>query len=292
MIPGEIIVQAETLVSTLKNRSVKFSGSKPVGGGCINKSICLETVEEKYFLKWNDASAYPGMFESEAKGLNLLREARAIKIPQFIGCGTAGPHAFILMEWLETGTQKRSFWSDFGKNLATLHGLTQEFYGLDHANYIGSLPQRNTMHGSWDEFYFLERLEPQVKLAVDSGRLTRLQISHVGNLKRRLPEILPKEIPALIHGDLWNGNFLVDSEGNAALVDPAVYYGHREMDLAMARLFGGFDPEFYRSYEEEFPLETGFDARIEIHQLYPLLVHVNLFGGGYIQQVEQILRKY
>ena len=117
-------------------------------------------------------------------------------------------------------------------------------------------------------------------------------MGQLAKLNERLSDLMPKEKPALLHGDLWNGNFLVNSEGSAALIDPAVYYGHREMDLAMTRLFGGFDPEFYRSYETEFPLQKGFDSRMELHHLYPLLVHANIFGGEYVQQVEQILRKY
>ena len=292
MIPDLILRQAEAAVSSSRGRIIKFSGSKTVGGGCINKAFCLQSSDGNYFLKWNDAAAYPGMFEAEAAGLKLLRNSLSIRIPEVFCVGTAGAHSFILMEWIEPGRRSHSFWSDFGKKLATLHRSTRDMFGLDHNNYIGSLSQSNTMHASWPEFYFRERLEPQVKLAVDSGRLARQKISQLDKLNRRLAEFIPNEIPALLHGDLWNGNFLMDSEGNAALIDPAVYYGHREMDLAMARLFGGFDPEFYRSYEADFPLANGFESRLDIHQLYPLLVHVNLFGGGYVEQVERILRKF
>jgi len=292
MIPPEIILQVEKFISGQQKFAAAVSCTSPVGGGCINRAFCLEAGETKYFLKWNDAGKYPGMFEAEAKGLKLLRDAGVIKIPRVFRTETAGTYSFILMEWIEQGSRKSSFWNDFGKSLAHLHSHTQEQFGLDHDNYIGSLSQSNRQCGSWIEFFMHERIEPQWKLAVNTGKLADLPIGQLANLERILPEIIPDEKPALLHGDLWNGNFLVDTEGAACLIDPAVYYGHREMDLAMTKLFGGFDPEFYRSYQAEFPLEKGFESRLDIHNLYPLLVHVNLFGGGYVQQVKNILSRF
>jgi protein-ribulosamine 3-kinase len=291
MIPSEILRQAEAIVSEHNGKHVTFSEVRTAGGGSINEAFCLESKEGKYFLKWNDAASYPGMFEAEKSGLDLLRSAGAIQIPVVIATSVAGPGSFLLMEWIEPGIRKKSFWSDFGKSLARLHRVTAEKFGLGNDNYIGSLPQSNSRHTSWTDFFIRERIEPQMKRAVDSGK-TNGPISQLANLYKRLPEIIPDEKPSLIHGDLWNGNFLVAADGAACLIDPAVYYGHREMDLAMSRLFGGFDSEFYRGYQEEFPLEKGFDSRIDIHNLYPLLVHVNLFGGGYVQQVESILRMF
>jgi len=292
MIPSEILRRAETIVSDHCGKPIRFSGYRSVAGGSINEAFCLESPEGNYFLKWNDASAYPGMFTAEEKGLDMLRATKAIKIPQVVAAETAGSFSFLLMEWIESGKRKKSFWADFGKNLARLHRMTQEKFGLSHDNYIGSLPQSNRQHSSWTDFFIKERIEPQVKLAVDGGKLGNVQISQLANLYNRLPDIIPNEKPSLIHGDLWNGNFLVAADGSACLIDPAVYYGHREMDLSMTRLFGGFDDEFYRGYEEEFPLEKGFESRIDIHNLYPLLVHVNLFGSGYIQQVKSFLLKF
>jgi fructosamine-3-kinase len=292
MMPSEILRQAEAIVSDHFGKPVKFSGSRPVGGGSINEAFCLESRERNFFIKWNDAAAYPGMFAAEKSGLDLLQSSRVIKIPEVIATATAGHDSFILMEWIEPGKRIKLFWEDFGKKLARLHRKSEQKFGLENDNYIGSLPQSNRQHSSWIDFFIRERIEPQMKRAVDSGQLAHVQISQLANLYKRLPEIIPEEKPSLIHGDLWNGNFLVAADGSACLIDPAVYYGHREMDLAMARLFGGFDGEFYRGYEEEYPLEQGFESRFEIHNLYSLLVHVNLFGGGYVQQVRSFLLKF
>lgn len=138
----------------------------------------------------------------------------------------------------------------------------------------------------------MERLQPLVKLAYDSGLLDGQDARRMEILYKKLPEILPVEPPSLIHGDLWSGNYMVGNDGNPCIIDPAVYYGHREMDIAMSKLFGGFSPEFYRAYNEEYPMVKGWEKRVELNQLYPLLVHVNLFGEGYNRQVRQILKDY
>ena len=165
-------------------------------------------------------------------------------------------------------------------------------FGLDHDNYIGSLPQSNHQHTSWVEFFIEERLEKQIALAKNSGALNNSTIQQFNNLFKRLKEIIPEEKPSLLHGDLWNGNYMLAADGCACLIDAAVYYDHREMDLAMTRLFGGFPEEFYESYHETFPLSSGFEERVDIHNLYPLLVHVNLFGGSYISQVKSVLSRF
>jgi protein-ribulosamine 3-kinase len=271
---------------------VELKDIRPVGGGCINHACRAMAGGEPFFLKWNDAHRYPGMFASEAQGLALLREAGALNLPAVLHAGTAGPYAYILMEWMEPGRRKPDFWKSFGAGLAQLHRNSQERFGLSHDNYIGSLPQHNRLHGTWTAFFMSERLEPQLKMAVDSGMLAASATKRLEALHRQLDEWIPKEAPALLHGDLWNGNFLTGPDGLACLVDPAVYFGHREMDLAMTKLFGGFDADFYAGYQEAWPLEKGFDRRMDIHNLYPLLVHVNLFGGGYVQQVERILTNF
>ena len=162
-------------------------------------------------------------------------------------------------------------------------------FGLDHDNYIGSLAQSNKKHADWISFFMEERIRPQLKLAMDKKLIDEGTVKQFDKLFDHFDRLIPKEKPALLHGDLWNGNFLVSDSSRAALIDPAVYFGHREMDLAMTTLFGGFDSEFYRAYDEVFPLEKGFEKRVDIHNLYPLLVHVNLFGGGYVRQVKAVL---
>jgi fructosamine-3-kinase len=174
-------------------------------------------------------------------------------------------------------------------SLAKLHEVKSDQYGLDHDNYIGSLAQSNTKHPDWKSFFITERIQPQLKLAMEKGLIDMEMIKQFESFFDHFDDLIPEEPPALLHGDLWNGNYLVSNSGKAALIDPAVYFGHREMDLAMTKLFGGFDAEFYQAYNEKFPLKKGWEKRIPIHNLYPLLVHVNLFGSGYVSQIKLIL---
>jgi len=264
----------------------------PVSGGSINKAYKLETNSGNYFLKINSASEYPLMFVAEAKGLELLRSAGELFVPAAVSTGEEGDDAFIIMDFIEQGKRAKDFFFDFGRRLARLHKHSAERFGLAYDNYIGSLPQSNTAHESWADFFIQERLERQLKLGRDSGALGSSLVQGFGRLFRRLEEIFPVERPSLVHGDLWSGNYMTGPDGTACLFDPAVYYGHREMDIAMSRLFGGFDRDFYLGYNEDFPMEKGWEQRSDICNLYPLLVHANLFGGGYASQVEAIIRRF
>ena len=273
-------------------KEVLFQKSDPVGGGCINNTEKIETSSGNFFLKYNDAKQFPGMFDAEAKGLKLLREANEIFVPEVICLGEERDESFLVLELVRSGRRQRNFFEDFGKRLAKLHKHTSGGFGLDHDNYIGSLPQRNWPHDNWVDFFVEERLEQQIKLACDSNVLSRSFIPQFNNLFRRLNEIFPDEKPALVHGDLWSGNFMTAPDGFACIIDPAVYFGFREMDIAMSKLFGGFPAEFYDSYNSEFPMEKGWQLRADICNLYPLMVHVNLFGGGYVYDVQSILKRF
>jgi len=184
------------------------------------------------------------------------------------------------------------FWHTFGAQLARMHKHSSKTFGLDHNNYIGSLPQSNNHHSAWSDFFILGRLEPQIKLALDAKRIGSEMVKLFNRLFQRIENIFPPEPPALLHGDLWSGNYMRGKAGEPVLIDPAVYFGHREMDLAMTKLFGGFENEFYQSYQEEFPMEKDWQQRADICNLYPLLVHVNLFGGSYASQISIILSRF
>jgi fructosamine-3-kinase len=292
MLPHSLLKEIEKKLSHQLNRALVVRHHQSVGGGCINNANRLETTVGFYFLKWNNAHAYPGMFEAEAKGLKLLRSAGAIFIPEVIATGEAENKSFILLEFIEAGRRIKNFWEDFGAKLASLHKNSSDAFGLDHDNYIGSLPQSNKKHSGWADFFIHERLEKQIVLAKNSGAIGNSEVQQFHNLEKHIYEIIPEEKPALLHGDLWNGNYMIANDGTACLIDPAVYYGHREMDLAMTKLFGGFAVEFYQAYNERYPIQKGFELRADIHNLYPLLVHVNLFGGGYVQQVKAVLSKF
>jgi len=261
-------------------------------GGCINKGGKLRTSQGVFFLKWNDAKKFPDMFEAEAKGLNLLATANAIHIPKVIGAGESSPYQFILMEFIESRTRSMNHWEVLGKELASLHKNSSSAYGLDHDNYIGSLPQFNNFKNSWVEFFISQRLNIQLKIGIDSHSIERPLVKKFDALYKKLPSILHEEKPSLVHGDLWSGNLITDEKGNPCLIDPAVYYGNREVDLAMTQLFGGFHDSFYQSYRNSFPLEPGYQERLDIYNLYPLLVHVNLFGQSYLSQVLTILQNF
>lgn len=262
------------------------------GGGDINDARLLETAKGHFFIKMNRGQQALQMFETEAKGLQLLASTQAIRIPKPITWDNTPDGAFLLLEYIETGHRDQHFWENFGTALANLHRHSAPFFGLDHDNFIGSLPQSNRRHDKWPEFFIRERLQPQLELALQQGQLYRPDEQAFGKLFQQIPSLCPQEPPALIHGDLWNGNFLCDAAGRPVLIDPSAAYAHREMDLAMSRLFGGFDRPFYDSYQESFPLEPGFERRLPLFQLYYLLVHVNLFGGGYVGSVRNVVKGY
>jgi protein-ribulosamine 3-kinase len=262
----------------------------PVGGGCINHCFRIDLGGGTYFLKHNTQEAFPGMFEAEGEGLRLLRETETIRIPDVIDVGTAGDQSYLLLEWIDQGPPRDDFWPSFGRQLAALHRTSADQFGLDYDNYIGSLHQVNDPHKDWTSFFIEERLKRQIRQA---ARFFSLNDERgFDSLFVRLPEIFPNEPPSLIHGDLWSGNFMCTNMGEPVLMDPAVYYGSREMDLAMMRLFGGFSPEMFDTYDQEFPLVGEWKERLDICNLYPLLVHVNLFGEGYMSQMRSILRRF
>ena len=264
----------------------------PVGGGSINAAYKVSRGSNTFFVKVNKAARHPLMFELEAKGLKALGETGAFRTPQVLGIGYADDEAFLVLEWIESGKHEPSSWENFGHALALLHKHTNKRFGWEDDNYIGSLSQSNGHMRKWADFYIINRLDAQVELAFNAGLLGRDHMSLFNKLYPKLEQLIPQEPPALIHGDLWSGNFMVAAAGEPVLIDPAVYYGHREMDLGMMQLFGGFDAEVFRAYHANFPLEKNWEERIPLHQLYPLLVHVNLFGGGYVSLVERAIKPF
>lgn len=238
--------------------------------------------------KLNKTAAFPEMFNTEAKGLKLLKSSNSFRIPNVIAIGEIGKTSYLLMEYISENNPNSNFWETFAQNLSKMHQNTQDHFGLDHDNYIGSLPQQNSYCRNASEFYISQRLEPQFKTAIDNGFYFR-------NLEQCLKNIygkIPNEPPALIHGDLWSGNYLVSENGNPVLIDPAAAFASREMDLAMMRLFGGFPEKVFVCYHSFFPLKDGWESRVQLWQLYYLLVHLNLFGSGYLTSVKSIVANY
>lgn len=265
--------------------------ARAVSGGDINAAwrVSLASGEE-LFVKTN-ADAPPGFFTREAEGLRWLAEARSLRIPIVRAVGECP--AFLALEWLEPGPPSPAHDAALGAGLAALHRSGAPSFGFARDNFIGSLPQANEPLESWTEFLAERRLRPLLRRARDAGVLPRSLASRVETVAQRLPELAgPPEPPSRLHGDLWSGNVHRDAAGLPCLVDPAVYGGHREVDLAMLRLFGGASPRAFDVYEEAFPLAPGWEDRVALYQLYPLLVHVNLFGAGYLGSLESALARY
>ncbi len=271
----------------------------PVGGGCIARTCRVETGAEAYFLKW-ERSDVARTFPAEAAGLEALRAAAGpLVVPEVIAAQgeTPGAPGFLLMRWIPSGRRRKGFWTTFGEGLATLHrhttDRTADRYGFAADNFIGSSPQANDWRADWPDFFRTQRLAPQVRLARDRDRWTARWDGGLEILYDRLPDLLPARPEAsVLHGDLWSGNVMVSVVGDPVLIDPAAYYGHREADLAMTELFGGFRPAFYGAYRSAWPLEPGYEERREVYNLYHLINHLNLFGRSYAPQVERILQRF
>lgn len=292
MIPENIKVLFYNTIQKSIGSSPEIQKSSIVGGGDINQSVKIITTKGDYFLKWNKAGLYPGMFEKEAKGLNLLRNAGELKIPEVIGYDEDEDYTVLVLEYIKSSGKASGFWEDFSNSLSRLHNHNSDHFGLDHDNYIGSIPQSNKPHSDWKSFFIEERLERQIALALDNNRIDHSTIKNFRSMYRHLDDFFPVEKPSLLHGDLWSGNYMVSAEGKACIIDPAVYYGHRLMDLGMSKLFGGFSHKFYEAYNESHPLEKNWREAVEICNLYPLIVHVNLFGGGYLNSVKSVLTRF
>lgn len=265
----------------------------PVSGGDINDAFRLTLTDgTRVFMKANRTEKR-AFFQAEADGLSAISDTKAIRVPQFYSHGTDDHYGiFLLLEWVEAAPQAHDFWETFGRSLAEMHkaGTTAHF-GWRRDNYIGTSPQKNTGHDSWIAFYRDCRLVPQFRNAqhyfdgATHRRITRL-LDHLDDY------LLEPSQPSLLHGDLWSGNYIAGPDGQAWLIDPAVYVGHAEADLAMTELFGGFHPRFYTAYLETNPLQPGYEHRRDLYNLYHLLNHLNLFGPGYLLAVLRILNDY
>lgn len=255
-----------------------------IGGGCINQALRIDYGETAYFLKLNSADQLD-MFAAEAQGLQELGRCRELRVPQPLCWGSAGGSAYLVMEYLELGG--RGDGAALGAGLAALHRITRPEFGWVRDNTIGSTPQVNTPARDWIEFWREQRLRFQLELAARHGFGGRLQ-ARGERLLATFPGLFAGYTPpaSLLHGDLWGGNQAYTRTGEPAIFDPAVYYGDREADLAMTELFGGFGGDFYAAYRDHYPLDAGYAVRRKLYNLYHILNHLNLFGGGYLSQAQ------
>lgn len=285
MIPGAVLAGVGRATGLVPS---EILDTRAVSGGCINSAAVLRTGAGALFLKWN-ASAGEGFFRAEAEGLSALAAAGAVRTPGVVACcDDQAEVPWLLLEWIGEGRPGTTSWQDLGRGLASLHRRRSdgERFGWAHDNVIGSLPQPNGWSADWGEFWAENRVRPIARELRDAEAVTSRQAAVFDRLADRAGDLVDAAAstdgPSLLHGDLWSGNVLFAAGGEPVLIDPAVYVGHREVDLAMCRLFGGFPRAFYQAYAEVWPLRPGHERRVPAYQLYPLLVHARLFGGGYV----------
>ncbi|MDO3625140.1 fructosamine kinase family protein [Mucilaginibacter sp. BT774] len=285
-------INNELLRHLEKELNATISKAGPVGGGSISHVYCLHTAKEKYLLKLNNKGAFPGMFKAEAEGLDIIKSTNSIHVPTVILQDNFESDSLLVLEWIETKRPNPQSSALLGEELAQMHRNTSANFGEVADNYMGSLKQGNRSHPTWAAFFIEERLKPMVELAINKHLINNTYIQNFEKLYKQLPGLFQEEPPSLIHGDLWSGNYLISVDNNPYLIDPAVSYGHREFDIAMTTLFGGFSNEFYEAYNHHSPLAKGWQQRLDLWNLYPLLVHLNLFGSGYLAQVRDCLTQF
>ncbi|MEM6839618.1 MAG: fructosamine kinase family protein [Cyanobacteria bacterium P01_C01_bin.120] len=261
---------------------------RSVGGGSINQAYRITDGDRDYFLKLNRAAQY-AMFEAEALGLREMANTNTIRVPRPICWGTADSSCYIVMEYLPLGSRRGDSWYQMGQDLAAMHRVTSDRgFGWQRDNTIGDTPQKNPWTMEWVEFYVEHRLRYQFQLANRRGSFPRQE-----ELMAAVPTLLAGHTPAasLVHGDLWSGNAAVTADGTPVILDPATYYGDREVDIAMSELFGGFPQPFYDGYNDAYALEPGYETRKILYNLYHVLNHFNLFGGGYGSQAQSMMQR-
>ena len=276
-------------IESATGAAFRVSSIHPLGGGCINQAYVLEGKGQRFFVKTNRAEL-AGMFEAEAEGLEALESARALRVPHPVTAGKSGAESFLVLEYLELST--RGSEAEMGRRLALLHRQTADRFGWRRDNAIGSTPQVNNWCADWVAFYREHRLGYQLGLAARNGldgKLQRLGNVLMAGLGGFFSAYSP--LPSLLHGDLWGGNAGFTVSGEPVVFDPAAYFGDREADLAMTELFGGFGPDFQAAYREAWPLDPGYGSRKTLYNLYHILNHANLFGGGYTSQAEAMMQR-
>ncbi len=279
---------AEQIAATTR-QPFELRKTTAIGGGCINQAYRATDGKRSFFVKTNHADKLT-MFAAEAAGLQEIDQSNTLRVPKPVCWGENGQNAWLVLEYLDLNPRTSDSPDDFGAGLAAMHRTTAPQFGYARDNTIGSTPQINTLSSDWIVFWRTNRLGYQLSLAKNNG--------YCGNLQKTGERVLDSldqffdnysPVPSLLHGDLWSGNFSYDHCGKPVIFDPAVYYGDREADIAMTELFGGFPGRFYSVYRHEYPLDSGYNTRKVLYNLYHILNHLNLFGGSYRHQAEQMM---
>ncbi len=263
-----------------------------LSGGDISQVVKIEVNNKSYVVKssWDEDALQ--MYMAEKEGLSAINDRKTIKAPSVIQCGNWKDSAFIVLDFINTKNADAGDFIKLAQELAALHRSSATQFGWANSNFIGSIRQKNKWHNDWIEFYVSQRLSPQLEIAQTKNLLSHQQVPGEDILISQCKNLCQDVNPALLHGDLWSGNYLIADDGQPYLIDPAVYFGHNEVDIAMTKLFGGFSTRFYDVYFDEHPPQPGIEDRIAVYQLYYLLVHLNIFGTSYRPAVTRILRRY
>jgi fructosamine-3-kinase len=274
----------------------QVAASSAVGGGDVAQAFRFGLVDGRTVFAKMHPNPPAGFFSTEASGLRWLAEPGAVAVPEVLAVsdGEDGGPPFLVLEWIDVGTARATTEVELGRELAVLHRAAPASFGRDDRRTTGSRGLPNEPCGTWAEFYATQRMGPLARLARDGGALPESALAGLARLDAdRLVEVGgPPEPPARLHGDLWAGNRLVDTAGHSWLIDPAAHGGHREFDLAMMRLFGGFGPGCFAAYDEVHPLAGGWEDRVALHQIAPLVVHAIKFGGGYVEAATRAVAQY
>jgi protein-ribulosamine 3-kinase len=289
-LPEGLAAALQPHLSAYLGRPVQVLGAHVVTGGSIHQARRVETDAGPFFVKYNLAENLP-MLVRETEGLRALGACQALPVAEAIATGSDHQHAFLLQTWIAAGPQQPDFWAQFGVGMAALHGQVADRNGWHRDNYLGSVTQPNAWQADWNDLFAL-RLRHLAGLLRGGGLWDADLDRAVERLIAQLPSRIPPAPASLLHGDLWSGNFMTRADGQAVLIDPAVHYGHRESEIAFTQLFGGFDRRFYEAYEAAWPMEKGWQSRLPIYNLYPLMLHLHLFGRSYLQDIQQTLHFY
>jgi fructosamine-3-kinase len=287
---SSIRYKLEESYGSLSTGAIEFGS---VGGGCINETYKIRFGHQQLFCKVNSATKFPHLFEKESHGLKLIAEQNVIKVPGVIDCFETEGKQVLLLQWVNERERTEAFWKRFGQELAALHSVTNGYFGLNENNYMGSVPQSNSATAKWTDFFIQQRLQPLVDRSLTEGLLSSRHEAEFERLYRKLSSFFGDDRePSLLHGDLWSGNFMCNENAEPVLIDTAVYFGHPSIDLGMTTLFGGFPSSFYEAYDHHSPFPTNYKEQWDICNLYPLLIHLVLFGRPYLSQIEAILHRY
>ncbi|HNQ12472.1 MAG TPA: fructosamine kinase family protein [Bacteroidia bacterium] len=280
------------VLNSLCGNDDELQSIQQLGGGSINQVYKVKYRNQFFVIKQNSSTKFPGMFEREAEGLGLLKQYSSFTIPDVIGYTDFENNSFLVLEYIASSAPSNIFFEIFAQQLAQLHQNSSPFFGLHHNNYMGSLQQSNSESKSFYDFFLQERLIKLCSKALEKNLISNKTIRSIERAWESKKEQFEERKPQFIHGDLWSGNYLVNEKGEPCLIDPAVYFGIGELDIAMSKLFGGFDQKFYQVYNEINPPGYEYDEVIELLTLYPLLVHLILFGTSYLAPIEQIVKRY